>query len=635
MMNLLGKLKLSLKAKLLVYILVSFTIIYALSLGYVSFNLRSNAYNNSKEIIKTSTRENRNLIQNDLGKVLESTLTLRNIFNRYNNFDGKIRDAFYDDVLESWLENNKDFLSVWLVWELKAFNPAYNKKNGRIRNVRFRLNNVISTLKETVDTNNLELTSVYYKTRILNQPDIWNPYFDIVTKDLAGILMTSVSVPIQNNGAFMGLVGVDISLESMKNIVSEINPYEGSVSYLLSTDNSIVAHSDKNKIGKGFFKNFAADSIEFKTGIEKTHIRENYSFEYRNPENKQRYFVSMAPVIIGNISRTWTIGIEVPVNVIMRKANRIFYASILIGMLGLLLLYYIVYLIAGNIVRPINESVVFAESIARGNLNAQIKYNESDETGQLSSALSGMAEKLREIISEIIDSSEKIREASSSLSNSSMTLSQGATNQAVSAEEISSSMDEMVANIHQNSENALQTESIAKKSFQGIRKSHESTVTTVESMQQIAGKIEIVQEIARQTNILALNAAIEAARAGEQGKGFSVVANEVKKLAERSSAASVEIIELTNHALQLAQQSGHELDAIIPDIEKTAILVQEISSASFEQKTGADLVNKAIQELNSVTQQNSETSVVFTESAVSLTELAEKLRELVSYFESK
>ena len=627
--------KLNLKAKLLAYILVSFTLIYAFSLGYVSYNLRANAYSNSKEIIRTSTRENRNLIQNDLTKVLESTVTLRNIFNQYNHFEGKVRDAFYDDVLESWLENNKDFLSVWLVWELKAFDPAYKKKNGRIRNVRFRLNNVISTLKETVDTNNLDLTSVYYQTRILNQPDIWNPYFDIVTKDLAGILMTSVSVPIQKNGAFMGLVGVDISLESMKNIVSEINPFEGSVSYLLSSDNSIVAHSDKEKIGKNFFSDFKADSTEFKTGIEKTHRRESFDFEYKNPANKETYFVSMAPVVMGNINRTWTIGIEVPVNVIMKRANRIFYTSIIIGLIGLFLLYYIVYLIAGSIVRPINESVEFAQSISKGNLNAEIKNRQDDEIGQLSSALVEMAMKLREIINEIIESSEKIREASQSLTNSSIQLSQGSTNQAVSAEEISSSMDEMVANIHQNSENASQTEAIAKNSVEGIRKGHESTKTTVDSMQKIAEKIEIVQEIARQTNILALNAAIEAARAGEQGKGFSVVANEVKKLAERSSNSSIEIVELTKHALLLAQQSGKELDAIIPNIEKTAVLVQEISSASYEQKTGADLVNKAIQELNTVTQQNSETAIVFTESAASLTELAEKLRELVSYFESK
>jgi methyl-accepting chemotaxis protein len=351
--------------------------------------------------------------------------------------------------------------------------------------------------------------------------------------------------------------------------------------------------------------------------------------------NNQTYFVAMAPVVIGNISRTWTIGIEVPVNIIMKKANSIFYTSIFIGLLGLLLLYYIVYLIAGNIIRPINESVEFAKSISSGNLKVEIESTLDDETGQLSEALSGMAVKLREIINEITESSEQIRSASSSLQDSSAQLAQGAANQAVSAEEISSSMDEMVANIHQNSENALQTESIAKHSVDGIRKGYESAKTTADSMQQIAEKIEIVQEIARQTNILALNAAIEAARAGEQGKGFSVVANEVKKLAERSSNASIEIVNLTRHALQIAQQSGQELDVIIPDIEKTAVLVQEISSSSFEQKTGADLVNKAIQELNNVTQQNSETSILFTESAAQLTELAEKLIELVSYFEVK
>ena len=624
--------KLGLRGKLVAYILVSFTLIYGLTLGYTSLNLKANAYVDAKEIIRNSTRSYSNLIQNELGNVLEATVTMRDIFSHYDKFDAKVRDPFYDDILLNWLETNKDYLSVWLVWELKAFKPSYDKKNGRIRNVFFRLNNKISTLKEIVDTNNLELTSIYYQTRKLNQEDIWDPYFDIVTKELAGILMTSVSAPVQKDGIFMGLVGVDISLESMKNIISEISPFDGSVSFLLSTNNTNVAHSDKALIGKNFFANFSGDSTEFKTGIQRTREGKEYTFEYDDPAKGQKYFVSMVPVTIGSIQRKWTLGIEVPVNVIMKKANRIFYTSIIIGILGLAILFLVVALISSGIIRPVKQGVKFAREISAGNLEVNIVHTNEDEIGELTTSLGEMADKLREIISGIRTSADNIAESSNQLSTSSLELANGASNQAVSSEEISSSMEQMVANIHQNSENARQTESIARQSAEGIKKGYETTLRSVVAMKEIAERIKVIDEISRQTNILALNAAIEAARAGEQGKGFSVVANEVKKLAERSQTAANEIIRLSHDTVQLATTSGQELESINPDIQKTALLVQEIASSSFEQIGGAEQVNKAIQELNLVTQQNTQTSNVFSTNATDLSILAARLKELVDYF---
>ncbi|MCX6270348.1 MAG: methyl-accepting chemotaxis protein [Bacteroidetes bacterium] len=631
-MKILPGVYLRLRGKILLPVLLSFTLIFGTAIGIVSYYLKKNAYADSQEIIRATTREYKNLIQSDLNKVLESTVTLRDVFARYQHFDPQTRDLFYDDILHSWLENKKDFLSVWLIWELKAFNPNYDKKNGRIRNVLFRLNNQISVLKETVDTNNRNLTSIYYKTRTLNEEDIWDPYFDIVTKDLAGILMTSVAAPIQSDGKFMGLVGVDISLENMKNIISDIVPFEKSVSYLLSDNRTIVAHSKKELIGKYFFSDFGRDSSEYLSGIEKSRMKQDYSFEYVNPSDDKKYFVAMAPVTIGQISRSWTLGIEVPVDVIMKNANTIFYRSLFIGFIGLILLYIIVYFVAVSITMPIKKSVQFAKSISQGDLETQISLQLDDEIGELVSSLQLMASNLKEILGEIIDSSNRINAASQELLSSSGLLSSGASDQAASSQEISTSMEEMLATIQRNNENARSTEDIAVQSAKGIRKCYDSTMSTVNSMKIIAEKIDIIEELSKQTNILAINAAIEAARAGAHGKGFSVVASEVKKLAERSQLAAVQIIELTQNGVIIATKSGEELETIIPDIQKTATLVQEISNSSYEQKIGAEHVNKAIQELSWVTQQNLDSSRIFAESASSLSELAENLKELMSYF---
>jgi methyl-accepting chemotaxis protein len=196
-------------------------------------------------------------------------------------------------------------------------------------------------------------------------------------------------------------------------------------------------------------------------------------------------------------------------------------------------------------------------------------------------------------------------------------------------------MEEMAANIQQNTENAQQTEKIALNAAEAINKVNEASEQTLRYMQDIADKVSIIGEIARQTNILALNAAVEAARAGEHGKGFAVVAAEVRKLAERSQVSAVEIDSLTKNSVRATEESGKLLAAIAPEIGKTAKLVQEIAAASMEQNSGADQVNNAIQQLNQVTQQNAAASEEMATSSEELASQAQQLLEMISFFKLK
>ncbi|MHB1400754.1 MAG: methyl-accepting chemotaxis protein, partial [Trichloromonadaceae bacterium] len=208
----------------------------------------------------------------------------------------------------------------------------------------------------------------------------------------------------------------------------------------------------------------------------------------------------------------------------------------------------------------------------------------------------------------------------------------GATEQAASAEEASSSMEQMAANIRQNADNALQTEKIAVKSAADAQAGGQAVAQTVSAMKEIAGKISIIEEIARQTNLLALNAAIEAARAGEHGKGFAVVASEVRKLAERSQLAAAEISQLSGSSVEVAEKAGAMLVRMVPDIQRTAELVQEIAAASKEQDTGAEQVNKAIQQLDQVIQQNASASEEMASTAEELSGQAEQLQHTIAFF---
>ncbi|HEX9022375.1 MAG TPA: methyl-accepting chemotaxis protein [Geobacteraceae bacterium] len=277
-----------------------------------------------------------------------------------------------------------------------------------------------------------------------------------------------------------------------------------------------------------------------------------------------------------------------------------------------------------------NGITTAAKEVAAGNLTLEIRERSADD--ELLRALAAMVKRLGEVVNEVQTAADNVASGSQELSSGSEEMSQGASEQAAAAEEASSSMEEMSSNIRQNADNALQTEKIAVKSAEDAREGGKAVQATVGAMKDIAGKISIIEEIARQTNLLALNAAIEAARAGEHGKGFAVVASEVRKLAERSQKAAAEIYELSASSVEVAERAGELLARMVPDIQKTAELVQEISAASREQDTGAEQINKAIQQLDQVIQQNAGAAEEMASTAEELSAQAEQLQEAIAFF---
>ena len=282
------------------------------------------------------------------------------------------------------------------------------------------------------------------------------------------------------------------------------------------------------------------------------------------------------------------------------------------------------------LIDAMDEVTTTAEEIASGNLTVKIK--ERSDQDKLMQAMANMVGSLTDVASNIQTVANQVMTGSQEMSASSEQLSQGATEQSAAVEEVSSSMEQMAANIKQNSDNAQQTEKIALKAATDGREGGKSVSETVGAMKEIASKISIIEEIARQTNLLALNAAIEAARAGEHGKGFAVVASEVRKLAERSQTAAAEINKLSASSVQIAERAGEMLASMVPDIQKNADLVQEITAASNEQASGAAQINKAVQQLDQVVQQNASASEEMASTATELLSQAEQLQTTIAFF---
>lgn len=289
-------------------------------------------------------------------------------------------------------------------------------------------------------------------------------------------------------------------------------------------------------------------------------------------------------------------------------------------------------LVTRSITRPLAGAVQAADRMAAGDLSQDLVVDRKDETGRLLGAMQNMTERLRSILGDVRSSADALSSASEQVSSTSQSLSQAANEQAASVEQTSASVEEMSASIAQNTESAKITDGIAGKAANDAVQGGGAVGDTVLAMKQIADKIGIIDDIAYQTNLLALNAAIEAARAGDHGKGFAVVAAEVRKLAERSQVAAQEIGQVASSSVQLAEQAGQLLGEIVPNIQRTSDLVQEITAASQEQSSAAGQINIAMGQMNQITQQNASASEELAATAEEMNAQASQLQELIGYF---
>ncbi len=298
--------------------------------------------------------------------------------------------------------------------------------------------------------------------------------------------------------------------------------------------------------------------------------------------------------------------------------------------LGVVVVFVLLKIIMGQLGGEPSLALEITKDIAQGKLDIDVS---NKSTKGLIGAMFSMTDNLKDIVTKVSLSSESVSSGGGQLSDSANQMSQGATEQAASIEEVSSSMEEMVSSIKLNADNSKRTEKIALTSAKNAENGGDAVNNTVQAMKDIATKITVIEEIARNTNLLALNASIEAARAGEYGKGFAVVASEVGKLAERSQKAASEINLLGSDSVIIAEKAGKTIMEMIPEIQRTAELIQEISAASSEQNAGADQINLAIIQLDKVIQRNASVSEESSSMAEELNGQAMALKEAISFFD--
>jgi methyl-accepting chemotaxis protein len=627
------RLRWSYKAKILATLLSVTGFIFISILVFYFFNFQKVVYNDATRMVNANVRENANQIAGEFNTDIGVCRSLANVIASAESYHSSERWPEYVDQLKMIDRRSEGYLNVWASFELSSFRKGYTKDHGR------RVLNVY-TSKQQQHINdyfkNLEgddIGSSYHKIKLSKQEAVIEPYlFSLTGNKEDEQLVTSICVPILNNSnKYIGLAGIDIGLDRYKKLTEAIKPYAESYAFMIAYDGTVITHPDTSIINQSFI--YAYPGIEEAYNLI-AQFQAGDPVSFRHSSEQGDYYYSFAPIVIGDTETPWTLATVTPARVIFSESRAILWQTIILGLLGALVFSVVTWLIVNRLTRNFKQFTLFANRVNEGELTASLDIERNDEVGMLADALRRMAASLREIVNQLKISSANISEASELLNTNSQSISYSASKQAAEVEEISSALEQMVTFIDQNAQNSKTTEEIALLSKELVNQSSVASNKASKSILEITSKNKLISDIAFQTNILSLNAAVEAARAGDAGRGFSVVASEVRKLAERSKIAAEEIAKLSDVMVNDSGQAEQSLNSVLPEIAKTTNLVQDISVSSKEQAEGVRQINMSIRELNDITQDNASSAENLAASAEELSAQAQQLEELIGAFKS-
>ena len=624
----------SLRIKLILTISIALIIVFGTIISYFIIINRNRSIKSAEKELVLLAEKYALKIQAEIEIAMDATNTMASTFNalKKTNIE-KFNRNDINEVLKKVLFDTPNFLASYTLWMPNAFdgkdknfiNKIGHDATGRFIPYWTRDEKGEFVLEPLVDYMQEGAGNYFQIPKKTQKEVLLEPYiYPVQGKD---VLITSIVTPVLINNEFKAIAGIDITIDFLQNYAqkAKLELYDGHVDISIIANNGTYAANtmETEKVGKNISENNEDTDTQLKW------IKKGKNKIVFKNDNIEIY----VPISVGKTTTFWQFCITTPEDIIYADANNQMWVLIFMGILLILIGLTVINFVISNLIKPLLKLVITTREIAKGNLTVKIESNQKDDiAGELAKSFNAMIDKLKEIINSIKTNIENVSGGSIQISKSSQQIAQGANEQAASIEEISSSIEEMVASINQNTENTQETEKMAIKSEQGILEGQKASNKTMEAMHNIAEKIMVINKIAEKTDLLAINAAIEASRAGEFGKSFAVVASEVRKLAENSQKSAKEIIELTSSSVKIAEYSENILKETVKDVQKTAVLIQEVTQASIEQNSNANQINKAIQEFNMVVQQNTSTSEELSTGADEIASQSLHLKNVVSFF---
>ena len=387
--------KISIRTKLLTYILLTTIVIFVATLFYIITNTNKIAIEDAHKFVDATAQEYANMVKAELDNDIATCRSMADAFSGYNDIEINQRNKIYNNIMRSILANNPQFVSVWTSWEFNALDPDFNEENGRIRYTYYREGRDLLYMEETLDVGKKNIGGIYYDLKDNPREVLTDAYYDSFENDRDNqILMASVAIPLVNDGEFVGLTGADIKLDRFHAIIDNIVPFEGSYSVMVSNSGQIVSHKDRSLISTSVL-DMNLNQVKSSEFDKKLASRKAFSFSDLLGEDE--LFVSFAPFNLGKSHETWYIVIIVPSDVMLEKANDMYAVSVIVGIIGMLLLAIIIWFIANSISKPLIGTTKILNRLSTGDVKKldSIKINSRDELGEMARALKTLSDSLK------------------------------------------------------------------------------------------------------------------------------------------------------------------------------------------------------------------------------------------------
>jgi methyl-accepting chemotaxis protein len=627
--------RIRLSAKMIFLVLTTSALIYITAISFIAYSLKQNTLRDAKKLADEYAKENASKVESKLNAEIAISRTLSQILRNYKNYPLEDRTTMYIDMYKNIIQDYPQFYAVWDSWEYAAIKPGWDRPYGRINNIVWRKGKEYKL--DVIEKSMYGDPPLYASIKRSCLETISNPYLDSVGN--VYVMIASLITPLLDDNKFVGCVGVDIVLDRFQETIDSIKPFENSYAFLVSNNGTIIAHPDKKNVNKNITDVYINQNKEFKI---LDNIQNNQTLSFITKENNEEIYISYVPINVGKTETPWSLGIIVPVDLIMKDANKSFNYSLIVGLGGLILLAIVIFIISKTITSPIVRVTKLLKKVAAGDLSKAdaIKIKSNDEIREMVDSLGEMRQNLSKIIVQIRGNSDSLSSSSAVLYNVSNDLVENfeamtnQSNQVASATEemsmnmntIASTAEEMSVNIStvasaaeemtNSMSNISETADKLTKSMNSIGKnSKDSSKITSDAMgmannatdsmsslgiaaNEIGEVTYVIKRIAEQTNLLALNATIEAASAGDAGKGFAVVANEIKELANQSAKAAEDIAK----KIQGVQLNTGEAIKVINKVSEIITIINKseevINKSVTEQSEAMENISINIEETN-------------------------------------
>lgn len=602
--------------------------IYAAIMAAIFYIVRRHDLDQSKKQIKMLTEQTADNFQNQLNKELTIASTMAEAFSGLIRDRDELPIAVYEQMSAAVFSSQPQLQVLWSQWDLSKF---FAQDTGRLRLLNYREDGAIKARRDTASMRKLpKHWQFFFEDKTLNV--ILEPYFD---KSLYGdnpVHMTTLGAPVFRGDDLVGTVSVDISLENISQRVLDLHPTPNSYAVLISNGGVIVAHPDEKYIGV----NVKDDRLGEYTGPEiYSMISKHKAFvvETVSEITNKPIFSFFYPLEIDHASTPWTLCVTVPIGDLLGHSNRVLLVMLVMSVFGFVLITVTTSVFTSRLTRRIRRSAAFAKRVSAGDFEGKLEDGQSDELSDLAHSMSSMSAELHTIFMGIREASLDVSQAGEQLDTNAQNLRSASEELVSASEEVHNAVHRVAESIDLSNQSAQESKMVVGQAVESFEQSDQKSVLASEEMRRVYDKIKVVNDIANQTNILALNAAVEAARAGEHGRGFSVVATEVRKLAEHSNAAANEIITLTESSLSIVEDLRGTMSGLAKQIASTSDHAEAIALANIRQQVDADLIRTSSDRLKEISMANDRAAQEMLEYSEKLIRLSDRLKELLERFD--